>query len=225
LKVLLVDDHPLVLSALRELVAGLGTGVRTEGVGSAAQALEMLTLEPDFDLVVLDLHLPDGDGFGLLGQIRLRWPDLPVMVVSGTDRDIDVSRALAMGAMGFAPKRASQETLREALLAVLGGNIYVPPPALRDGALRVAGSTLALRRDAPPRLTKRQGEVLQRLLLGHSNKVIARDLGVSSETVKDHVQGVLRALGVTTRTQAVLMARQWADFDPDVLDSEFGPVP
>lgn len=223
MKVLLVDDHPLVLSALVGLVKGLGSDVYTEGVGGAALAVDALTASADFDLVLLDLHLPDGDGFGLLGHIRQHWPDLPVMVVSGTDRDIDVSRALAMGAMGFVPKRASQETLREALLAVLGGNIYVPPPALRDGFQRGIPSAPALRRDAPPRLTRRQGEVLQRLLLGHSNKVIARDLGVSSETVKDHVQGVLRALGVTTRTQAVLMARQWADFDPDVLDSDFGP--
>lgn len=224
MKVLLVDDHPLVLSALRGLVSALGPDVWTEGVEGASQALEVLSRESDFDLVVLDLHLPDGDGFGLLGHIRQQWPGLPVMVVSGTDRDIDVARALAMGAMGFAPKRASQDTLREALLAVLGGNIYVPPTTSRDGTPRQAGPSLR-RGEAPPRLTKRQGEVLQRLLLGHSNKVIARDLGVSSETVKDHVQGVLRALGVTTRTQAVLMARQWADFDPDVLDSEFGPMP
>jgi DNA-binding NarL/FixJ family response regulator len=138
-----------------------------------------------------------------------------------------VIRAIDAGAMGFVPKRASNETLFEALHMVMSGGIYVPPMTMgsEPGAklegdtvpsvLRVLGEASqdsGFHTNSVPLaelgLTPRQTDVLALLLKGHANKLIARDLNLSVETVKDHVAAVLRALGVSSRTQAVLAVSQ-----------------
>jgi DNA-binding NarL/FixJ family response regulator len=151
-----------------------------------------------------------------------------VVVVSASDRSSDVIRAIDLGAMGFVPKRASNEMLFEALHLVLSGGIYVPPMSLGAGVTSHASlppetsHALQTVRDqaaaseyrlVPPSyeslgLTPRQRQVLALLLEGKPNKIIARELGLSVETVKDHVAAVLRSLGVSSRTQAVLAIAQ-----------------
>jgi DNA-binding NarL/FixJ family response regulator len=241
MKVLLIDDHPLILSAMQSVILGLGPSVTAMGVETAAECRALLKQDSDFDLVLLDLNLDGASGFDLLGELRTGYPALPVVVVSASDRASDVIRAIDSGAMGFVPKRASNELLFEALHLVMCGGIYVPPMTLNlgDSALPMAlsnglsspgvgplmSSSLSAcveddrsifegRRPTPGPgrdaslerlgLTPRQREVLALLLDGKSNKMIARDLGISVETVKDHVAAVLRTLGVNSRTQAVL---------------------
>jgi DNA-binding NarL/FixJ family response regulator len=227
MKVLLIDDHPLILSALQSVIQGLGSDTTVVGAGSARAARETLKADPDFDLVLLDLHLGDADGFDVLVEFRANYPALPVVVVSASDRASDVIRAIDSGAMGFVPKRASNETLFEALHMVMSGGIYVPPMTMgSEPPSKIEGDTvpsvLHVLRDqghdsgfpssaaslAGIGLTPRQTEVLALLLKGHSNKLIARDLHLSVETVKDHVAAVLRALNVSSRTQAVLAVGQ-----------------
>ncbi|MEX8493394.1 response regulator [Sphaerotilus sp.] len=242
MKVLLIDDHPLILSAMQSVILGLGANVEAVGVETAAECRELLQRDSDFDLVLLDLHLDDASGFDVLGELRTSYPALPVVVVSASDRAGDMIRAIDSGAMGFVPKRASNELLFEALHLVMSGGIYVPPMTLNlgdstlpmalsnpgVGALKSGGSgpgtdddrlssdshrldhrrraSEAAERDAMLEglgLTPRQREVLALLLDGKSNKIIARDLAISVETVKDHVAAVLRTLGVNSRTQAV----------------------
>lgn len=246
MKVLLIDDHPLILSAMQSVILGLSPTVEAIGVETATECLELLRRDSNFDLVLLDLHLGDASGFDVLTELRSAYPALPVVVVSASDRAIDVIRAIDAGAMGFVPKRASNELLFEALNRVMSGGIYVPPMTLNlgDTALPLAlpsglssprsgrrlpgiprapgeddGQPFVSRRLDPFRvsgladrevsmerlgLTPRQREVLTLLLDGKSNKMIARDLAISVETVKDHVAAVLRTLGVNSRTQAVL---------------------
>ncbi len=228
MKVLLVDDHPLILSALQTVIKGLGDHVNVVGAGSARAAREALLAENDFDLVLLDLQLGDADGFDLLVEFRAAYPALPVVVVSASDRASDVIRSIDLGAMGFVPKRSTNEMLFEALHMVMLGGIYVPPMSIGTEA-PVQGRR---RTDTPPSplnvvnheatdsdfqkqpslaslgLTPRQTDVLALLLKGNPNKLIARELGLSVETVKDHVAAVLRALGVSSRTQAVLAVSQ-----------------
>ena len=246
MKVLLIDDHPLILSAMQSVIVGLEADVQAIGVETAAECRALLRCDADFDLVLLDLNLDDASGFDLLGELRVGYPALPVVVVSASDRASDVIRAIDSGAMGFVPKRASNELLFEALHLVMSGGIYVPPMTLNlgDSALPLAlsnglsspgvgpllpgslsavveddrgratdrrqegrrGASAADREAALERLgmTPRQREVLALLLDGKSNKMIARDLAISVETVKDHVAAVLRTLGVNSRTQAVL---------------------
>ena len=250
MKVLLVDDHPLVLSALQQVIQRVGSGTTVVGVDSAAAARAALLKDSDFDLVLLDLGLGDADGFDVLVEFRAAYPAVPVVVVSASDRASDVIRAIDSGAMGFVPKRSSHGELHEALGMVMSGAMYVPPSMLgldfsravrmgdtvtgmtRAGAegglmspspstgddIGMTGAPLgAAARPEPHQkvptladvgLTPRQTEVLSLLLQGLPNKLIARQLNLSVETVKDHVAAVLRALGVSSRTQAVLAVSQ-----------------
>ena len=232
MKVLLVDDHPLILQALQAVIGTLGDDVTVVGIDNAPDAHAALARESDFDLVLLDLNLGDVDGFEVLAQMRQRHPNLPVVVVSATERSADVMRVIDMGAMGFVPKKSNNRELFEALAMVMAGAVYVPPAMLglmlQRGASDAAGDTVpAVMRSAEPAdafmstqsvrvgpvpangmaglaLTPRQTDVLALLLKGLPNKLIARELNVSVETVKDHVAAVLRALNVNSRTQAVL---------------------
>lgn len=227
MKVLLIDDHPLILSALQNIIQGLSDNVHVVAADSARMAREALAQDSAFDLVLLDLRLGDADGFDVLTEFRAAYPSLPVVVVSASDRTSDVIRAIDLGAMGFVPKRASNDTLFEALSMVMSGGIYVPPMSMGDdgGALdryqdAAPGALRSVRQSATEEgfqthapleslgLTPRQTEVLGLLLQGKPNKLIARDLKLSVETVKDHVAAVLRSLNVSSRTQAVLAVGQ-----------------
>jgi len=228
MKVLLVDDHPLILSALQTVIRGLGDDVTVVGAGSAREARDTLKADADFDLVLLDLQLGDANGFDVLAELRDTYPALPVVVVSASDRASDVIRSIDMGAMGFVPKRASNDTLFEALRLVMSGGIYVPPMTLGSGAdisRPTGGDTVpdVMRHvenyQTVPTLealglTARQHDVLLLLLQGKPNKHIARELNLSVETIKDHVAAVLRALGVNSRTQAVLAVSQMMQSQP-----------
>jgi DNA-binding NarL/FixJ family response regulator len=198
------------------------------GVETAAQAHAALAQSDDFDLVLLDLALGDDDGFEVLGDLRRRHPTLPVVVVSATERHADVLRAVDLGAMGFVPKRTSNSELVGALGMVMAGGVYIPPmmlglmsmlpvasePAPAPGAAPTVGQLARAEPQQTNRsmaslgLTPRQSDVLALLLKGLPNKLIARELNLSVETVKDHVAAVLRALNVSSRTQAVLAVSQ-----------------
>ena len=226
MKALLIDDHPLILSALQAVIEGIGAHVSVVGVATARAARETLAADAGFDLVLLDLQLADADGFELLSELRATYPALPVVVVSASERSTDVIRAIDLGAMGFVPKRASNETLFDALNMVMSGGIYVPPMLMRSHLASkpapVAPNAWGVRLDdaapgssaragaplAALGLTPRQTDVLALLLQGQPNKLIARALNLSVETVKDHVAAVLRTLNVSSRTQAVLAVSQ-----------------
>ncbi len=226
MKVLLIDDHPLILSALQTVIRGLGDDVTVVGVDGAVGARATLAEDPDFDLVLLDLALGDADGFELLAELRGAYPAVPVVVLSATERGSDVIRAIDTGAMGFVSKRDPNATLFEALTTVMSGGLYLPRQFLGIEIAPTPGGdtvpsvmrTLAEHSRAEPHqrqltldqigLTPRQTDVLALLLQGKPNKLIARELNLSVETVKDHVAAVLRALNVSSRTQAVLAVGQ-----------------
>jgi len=226
MKALLIDDHPLVLSGLQIVIRGFGDDVSVACVETARGARELLAEDASYDIVLLDLQLGDCSGFELLEELRATYPSLSVVVVSSSDSNDDVSRAIYLGAMGFVPKRASNEVLFEALSMVMSGGIYVPPMVLRShvpsSGKRDDQHGWGARLDASPAfdlantrssaaalgLTPRQTDVLELLLQGQSNKLIARALNLSVETIKDHVAAVLRTLNVSSRTQAVLAVSQ-----------------
>ena len=224
MRVMLVDDHPLIVSALQRILRELEGPVAVVSAGSAAAAREVLRTDAAFDLLLLDLALPDLDGHTFLRELRQTHPALPVVVVSASERATDAVRAIDAGAMGFVTKRSTPQVLLQALRAVLQGVIVVPddlaqeplpepdavaahavlgappapsgPPVDARSSLRASLQSLGM--------TPRQFDVLELLLQGKPNKLIARELRLSVETVKDHVRAVLRTLNVTTRTQAVL---------------------
>lgn len=213
MKVLVIDDHPLILSAIQSVIQGLADHVSVVSASSGDAARQALQTNTDVDLILLDLHLGDVDGFDLLEDFRSTYPGVPVVVVSASDRSGDVIRALDMGAMGFVSKRSSNATLMAALQQVIAGGVYVPPMSLSSDT----PETPKVQETAPPAhpmslrqlgMTPRQTDVLALLLKGQSNKLIARSLNLSVETVKDHVAAVLRALNVSSRTQAVIAVSQ-----------------
>lgn len=245
MRVLLIDDHPLILAALQTVIQGLGDDVQVLGADSAAQARDTLKARQDFDLVLLDLNLGDASGFDVLEEFRAQYPSLPVVVISASDRASDVIRAIDQGAMGFIPKRTSNEVLAQALKLVMSGGIYVPPMSLGadlpsepepvavaegpavNGKLQqvhALASQAGYQTTAgleSLQLTPRQTDVLALLLQGKPNKIIARELGVSVETIKDHVAAVLKALGVSSRTQAVLAVGQMVQRQPNAAFTTF----
>ena len=224
MKFLLVDDHPLTLSGLRLLVASLHPDAQILESENALGVRVLLDRNPTCDLVVLDLQLGADNGFDVLNWIVERHPGAPVLVLSGTENPVEVIRAIDAGAMGFVAKRSSLAVLTQALQLVLAGGIYVPPlqngaqylaappppPAAPPVMPQFADANLESDWEAELDLTPRQNEVLAALLQGKPNKLIARELGLSVDTIKDHVAAVLKVLGVSTRTQAVLAVAQLA---------------
>ena len=207
MKILVVDDHVLIREALRGLLRELKPDASVFEAADAAQAMEQLAAEPDIALILLDLSLPDRDGLGLLAELRARHPGISVVVLSGFADRANVMRALDQGALGFIPKSAGREVMTSALSLVFSGGVYIPPEILASKSptarLQPPASDLGL--------TGRQADVLALMMQGKSNKAICRRLDLAEATVKNHVTAILKALGVSNRTEAVLTAsaRGW----------------
>jgi DNA-binding NarL/FixJ family response regulator len=211
-KILVVDDHPLILAALQHVLRQLASELEVFDARTAEEGKLLVAEHPDAGLLLLDLSLPGADGFTLLADLRTEYPNIPVVVLSASDRREDVLRAIDLGAMGYIPKSSSNSVTLQALRLVLSGGVYVPPVALalRDEPTAVprvvepAPATRTTARDLG--LTERQAQVLALVLQGKPNKVICRELGLAEGTIKIHVAAILRALNVSTRTQAVIEA-------------------
>jgi len=208
LKVLVVDDHPLIREALRQVLRALAKNIELLEAGSATEALAAADKCDGLDLILLDLTLPGRDGYEVLRELRERYPAYPVVVLSASDQSEVVMRALDAGAMGFIPKTSSNEVLLGALRLVLSGGVYLPAEVLRHSPAPVLVSRSAAAaagtgyRDLG--LTERQAQVLALVVQGKPNKIICRELNLAEGTVKIHVTAILKALGVTNRTQAVI---------------------
>ena len=210
-KILAVDDHPLIRDALRQVLKVLDPELTLVSAANAHETHVAATEHPDLNLILLDLSLPDSNGFDVLRNLREQHPGIPVVVLSATDDAASVMRALDEGAMGYIPKTASNDVLLGALRLVLGGGVYLPAEVLRQSqAKHPPHETTAP--GAPPReitcrdlgLTDRQAQVLALVVQGKPNKLICRTLNLAEGTVKIHISAILRALNVTNRTQAVV---------------------
>jgi DNA-binding NarL/FixJ family response regulator len=206
LKVLVVDDHPLICEALRQVLKALDRDIELLEAGSGRDALAQAAGSDGLDLILLDLALPDADGFEVLRQLRERHPSFPVVVLSASEQAQIVMRALDAGAMGFIPKTASNEVLLGALRLVLSGGVYLPAEVLRHAPspalpARPAAAETGYRDMG---LTERQAQVLALVVQGKPNKIISRELDLAEGTVKIHVTAILKALGVSNRTEAVV---------------------
>lgn len=202
-KILIVEDHALVREAMAQRLGRLEPDLVCLESASADEALALLEAHGDVDLAIVDLMLPGANGFSLLGVLAKRYPDLPAIVVSAMDDDASVRRALAAGASGFVSKASSGEVLAQAVSDVLEGGMPTPrasPPA-----------TSARTRRSAERygVTVGQARVMELLATGGSNREIARRLGLTEGTVKVHMTAIYRALGVSSRSQAlVLLSRK-----------------
>jgi DNA-binding NarL/FixJ family response regulator len=220
MKILLIDDHPLFREGmallLEPLVRELGEDLEAHQVGTCEEAFALLEARGAVDMVMIDIVLPGMSGIDGLRILRERYPQTPLVALSSSDDKATVLEAIDAGAMGFIPKSSSKPVLIGALHLIMAKGIYLPPlpflggstlPALQPAAApRPAASAAPGCLPAQLGITPRQADVLYEILQGKSVKLIGRDLGLSPSTVKAHTSAVLRALNVTTRTQAVVAA-------------------
>jgi two-component system, NarL family, nitrate/nitrite response regulator NarL len=195
--ILIVDDHQLFSAGLRVLIQEL---CPEAGISTAKSVMDALGQHKIFDLILLDLHLPDAEGFDGLDRLKAAYEATPIVVVSSEENTKQIHSCISRGAMGFLPKSSSAAELFKAMTCILRGETYLPTgcvPALKHQA---SDKFQAIR------LSSRQHEVFLKLVQGKPNKVIARELGISDHTVKSHVMAVFTILGVSNRTEAVYRA-------------------
>ena len=217
MNVLLIDDHPLFREGLVMLLRPLATDLVAWEANSCEEGFALLEAQGAADLVLIDMAMPGMHGLEGIMRLRACWPATPVVALSSSDDRDTVLQAIDAGAMGFIPKSSSSAVLIAALKLILARGVYLPPsaflelrqPAPAPTAASTTAATVASTPAAAPKslgLSPRQNEVLYLILQGKPAKLIERELDLSASTVKAHTSSVLRALNVTTRTQAVVAA-------------------
>lgn len=217
--ILIVDDHPLFVEALKLVIQGAFPQASVSEATSIDSARAILDKGDHFDLVLLDLSMPGTRGLDGLIELRSRHPKLPIVVVSALEDARIIHEVMTCGAAGFISKSMRGSDLGRAIQSVMDGVVVLPkgyqPP--RPDSPGVSDLTARL-----ATLTPQQVRVLQMLRQGLLNKQIAFDLGVGETTVKAHVSEILRKLRVSSRTQAVIEASK-IDFDSIIAQSSRGP--
>ena len=226
--VILADDHRMVREALVPFVRRIGDRVTVLEAGSLDEVLDLAgRSENPIDLVILDLYMPGMNGPGGLRRLRELRPQTPVAVLSGSVNAQDIEGALDAGAVGYLPKTMIGAAFVNALSLVLNGERFVPSEfylGLRDrGPNMVAGESEGGGERVPVGLTSRQWAVLRELVVGRSNKEIAKILGIEEITVKVHLQAVFKRLQVSNRTQAATHAMQRGWFNNRAPRNDIAP--
>jgi DNA-binding NarL/FixJ family response regulator len=213
IKVLLVDDHALFRDGMRYVLQQLADEVEILDTGNFTEALHLANANPNLDLALLDLNMPDSQGVPSLQLFHQRFPDVPLVVVSGSDQREDIENVMNLGAMGFISKMSASKVMLSALRMVLDGGVYVPPQLLQQAVAKLdTGKALQDKRSQRAGkygLTPRQLEVLQFIGAGLSNKDISVKLNLAEGTVKIHVAAIYQALHVGTRIEAVATAQRF----------------
>jgi two-component system nitrate/nitrite response regulator NarL len=209
MRVLLIDDHALVRKGIEELLQSRGVQV-VASVGSGEEGVRRARELPA-DLILLDVKMPGVNGIETLKRLRASGVKAPVVMLTMSREDADLSAALRAGAQGYLLKDIEPEDLVPALEAALQGNNVVARELVGSLARIVRGD--AGPRPAPPRaaapfaeLTPRELEILECIADGSSNKMIARELDITDGTVKLHVKAILRKLGLRSRVEAAVIA-------------------
>jgi DNA-binding NarL/FixJ family response regulator len=195
MKILIADDHALFREGIAFILRADDETISIVETSNFDEALAALDASPDIELVLIDLYMPGRNGFEALQDLTRLHPTLPVVVLSGSNNQQDMHRAIRLGAMGYICKESGGKILLNALQVILAGEVYLPSQLLRSGG------------DAT-KLTHRQIDVLEAMEEGLSNKLIASRLSISEPTVKMHITAIFRELKVTNRTQAVIKARE-----------------
>ncbi|MGE5477829.1 MAG: LuxR C-terminal-related transcriptional regulator [Bacteroidales bacterium] len=208
MRILLADDHAMVRDGLVPFLERLQPGATVIEAGTFPEAQEAARNHADLGLAILDLYMPGMNGLSGLTALRQEFPNLPIVILSGSTKPEDALQAIEHGACGFVPKTMRGETILGVLRLVLSGEKYIPPFLFdyRDNqapqpaqAAPASGSPLAL-------LTPRERDILEMIVDGAPNKVIARELNLQEVTVKAHLRNMFRKLNVANRTEAARIA-------------------
>jgi len=202
IKLLVADDHEVVRSGLASLLKGTDIDIVGEAVNGDEAVKRTLKIKPD--VVLLDIRMPETDGLAALAQIRKRSPDARVVMLSTYDNPTYVARSVALGACDYVLKGSSRQMLVNAITRAAAGEAPATDSVLHHVKTAMAKRQEPKYKDIP--LTNREMQVLRHVALGLSNREIGHSLGISIETVKEHVQNILRKIDVTDRTQAAVWA-------------------
>ena len=202
IKVVVADDHEVVRSGLKTLLAGGDIKIVAEAADGNEAIKQAKKHRPD--VLLMDIRMPETDGIAALERIRDESPDTKVVMLSTYDNPTYVARSVALGACDYVLKGSAKKEIVSAIKRASEDNSPTP-----DGILHRIKTTMAKRREPGDEgipLTNRETQVLRHVALGLSNREIGRSLGISIETVKEHVQNILRKVDVTDRTQAAVWA-------------------
>ena len=202
--VLIVDDHEVVREGLAHLLSGPHIDVlaTSKGGNDAISKLE----SQHVDVVLMDIRMPEGDGLSTLTEMRKRKPGLPIVMISAYDNPTYIARAVALGANDYLLKSDSSNRITQALCDAAKGNDVAECSSLRRIQEMMRRKLSAAKLPSDLALTPREIQVMRHVGLGLSNKEIAQSLGISVETVKEHVQNILRKVGANDRTDAAVRA-------------------
>jgi two-component system nitrate/nitrite response regulator NarL len=203
IRALLVDDHPLFRKGLAELLEHDGR-VRVVGIAAGPQEARPLLAERP-DVIVMDLHMPGQDGAEAIRQLLAEGVEAPVVALTLSDAEDDMARALRAGARGYLLKSMEPDEVIEAIARAVRGEVVVAP-AMTAKLVRLLDGRGAAQGSLMDQLTPREREILAFLARGKSNKAIARQLGISADTVKLHVRNVLAKLNLSSRVEAAVFA-------------------
>lgn len=200
MNILLVDDHALFRDGLKLVLQQLGPDVEISECGNCEDAYKFVREQDCFDLILLDVDLPNISGLEGLQEFRNLDPSAPIVFLSGSEDLNLIRKALEMGVMGYIPKTLNSEIMIQALQLILKGGRYVPDNVLDSSRHDQGRSNITL--------TSRQNEILKLLTLGKSNKEIANTLGIADNTVRVHISTIFQILNVNNRTEAAFAALQ-----------------
>jgi DNA-binding NarL/FixJ family response regulator len=227
---LLVEDHTVVAEGLQFLLCEIDDTITVHRCSNLLEAKKAKNAQPPFDMVLLDLGLPDVSGLQGLHEIRAAYEDVPVVVLSAEENSEVIRSAINAGAMGFVPKSASSKVLIAAMRLILAGGTYLPPqayasyapamPAASAGhfdSQQVTNANIDALVPQNSRMTDRQLEILLKAVQGKPNKIIARETDLAEGTVKAHLSAAYKIINVSNRTEAVFKAAQLGLTMPDSL--------
>ena len=209
--VLIADDHPLFRAAMCQALAGI-VGPSPLQAASVEETLSLLAEDENVDLVFLDVKMPGNEGLTGLSEIRSRFPNVLIVIVSAHDDPVLIHKAIDLGACGYIPKSSSLETISAAVTQILDGEQWLPA----DMSMPVVNTEDVNNQQLADRialLTPHQFKVLKLLSRGMLNKQIAYELTISESTVKQHVSAILRKLNMMNRTKAGVAFRHMMDVE------------
>jgi DNA-binding NarL/FixJ family response regulator len=209
-RILVVDDHPMMREGLAQMIAGqpdLAVGASVEDAAGALQALERGPL----DLAIVDISLRDSNGLELIKDLRLRFPNLPVLVLSMHDETLYAERVLRAGAQGYVMKSESGDVLLAAIRQVLSGRIHLSDVMSTRLLGQLSGRKPGVSVSPVEKLSDRELEVFTLVGQGRTTRAIAQTLRVSVKTVEAHRANIKQKLGLATAPELIRHAVQWVE--------------
>ena len=202
MKILIADDHALFRDELASRLEEINPDIVLMQAPSFSQSLKIIEKEPDLDMMIVDLDMPDMHWEESIEQLRQKSKNINIVVISASEDMRQIRKILQSGIKGYIPKRLESQTMHNALKLIVEGGIYIPPALVENN------SEFSNNNRRSKTLTNRQSQVLDLIAEGKSNKQIAYEMGVSEATVKLHINALLRSLKVNNRTQAVITAQK-----------------